>query len=203
MGKIFYVMGKSAAGKDTAFKGLLERIPELKTVVPYTTRPIRNGESEGAEYHFITEEALDELKRQGKLIERRTYQTVLGPWSYGTVNDEQINLANHDYLMIGTLESYENTKKYFGEDYLFPLYLQLEDGERLERALIRERKQKEPRFEELCRRFLADQKDFSEEKLRQAGVEERYSSHNMGECLDLLERVIREEINRQILSTRQ
>lgn len=203
MGKIFYVMGKSAAGKDTAFKGLLERIPELKTVVPYTTRPIRNGESEGAEYHFITEEALDELKRQGKLIERRTYQTVLGPWSYGTVNDEQINLANHDYLMIGTLESYENTKKYFGEDYLFPLYLQLEDGERLERALIRERKQKKPKFEELCRRFLADQKDFSEEKLRQAGVEERYSSHNMGECLDLLEKVIREEINRQILSTRQ
>lgn len=203
MGKIFYVMGKSAAGKDTAFKGLLERIPELKTVVPYTTRPIRNGESEGAEYHFITEEALDELKRQGKLIERRTYQTVLGPWSYGTVNDEQINLANHDYLMIGTLESYENTKKYFGEGYLFPLYLQLEDGERLERALIRERKQKEPRFEELCRRFLADQKDFSEEKLRQAGVEERYSSHNMGKCLDLLEKVIREEINRQILSTRQ
>ena len=43
MGKIFYLMGKSASGKDTLFKEILERIPELKTVVPYTTRPIRTG----------------------------------------------------------------------------------------------------------------------------------------------------------------
>ena len=47
MGKIFYVMGKSASGKDTIYKELRERIPELKTVVLYTTRPIRDGETEG------------------------------------------------------------------------------------------------------------------------------------------------------------
>lgn len=52
MGKIFYVMGKSASGKDTIYKELRERIPELKTVVLYTTRPIRDGETEGVEYHL-------------------------------------------------------------------------------------------------------------------------------------------------------
>ena len=50
MGKIFYVMGKSASGKDTIYKELRERIPELKTVVLYTTRPIRAGETNGVEY---------------------------------------------------------------------------------------------------------------------------------------------------------
>ena len=49
MGKIFYVMGKSASGKDTIYKKLLERFPGLKTVVTYTTRPIRDGETEGVE----------------------------------------------------------------------------------------------------------------------------------------------------------
>ena len=46
MGRIFYIMGKSATGKDTVFKELLKRRPELTTVVPYTTRPIREGEKE-------------------------------------------------------------------------------------------------------------------------------------------------------------
>ena len=46
-GKIFFVMGKSASGKDTIYKKLLEYFPELKTVTLYTTRPMREGETEG------------------------------------------------------------------------------------------------------------------------------------------------------------
>ena len=40
----------------------------------------------------------------------------------------------------------------------------VEDGERLSRALNRERMQESPKYEELCRRFLSDAKDFSEER---------------------------------------
>lgn len=116
MGKIFYVMGKSASGKDTIYKELRERIPELKTVVLYTTRPIRDGETEGVEYHFTTVKRLDDFRREKRLIEERTYQTVYGPWSYFTVDDGQICLDDRDsYLMIGTLESYEKMREYFGE----------------------------------------------------------------------------------------
>ena len=115
MGHIFYVMGKSASGKDTIYKILRERLPQIRTVVPYTTRPIRAGERDGVEYYFVTGKRLADLEKQGKIIEKRTYQTVYGPWSYATVDDGQIDLGSHDYFMIGTLESYEGTRNYFGE----------------------------------------------------------------------------------------
>ena len=92
MGKIFYVMGKSASGKDTIYKKLLERFPGLKTVVTYTTRPIRDGETEGVEYHFTSVPQLEQMKTEGRVIESRTYETVFGPWCYCTVNDGQICL---------------------------------------------------------------------------------------------------------------
>ena len=44
MGKIYYVMGKSSSGKDTIYKKLMEAHPRFRTIVPYTTRPIREGE---------------------------------------------------------------------------------------------------------------------------------------------------------------
>ena len=186
MGKIFYVMGKSASGKDTIYKRLREELPQLKTVVPYTTRPIREGETDGVEYHFTTEEDLKRKKEEGRIIEMRTYQTVFGPWSYATVQDGQIALEENSYLLIGTLESYRNTRAYFGADALVPLYIEVEDGERLSRAIARERQQKLPKYEEVCRRFLADAADFSEEKLKEAGIEKRYENRDFSECIRVL-----------------
>lgn len=51
MGKIFCLMGKSASGKDTIYSRLL-KMPELtlKKVIPYTTRPMRQGEIDGDTY---------------------------------------------------------------------------------------------------------------------------------------------------------
>lgn len=60
--------------------------------------------------------------------------------------------------MIGTLESYYGMREYFGEEQLIPIYIEVEDGLRLERALCRERQQKEPKYAEMCRRFLAMQR---------------------------------------------
>ena len=191
MGKIFYVMGKSASGKDTVFKEILKRMPELKTVVPYTTRPIRSGEKDGVEYYFTTEEGLEELKTEGKIIEMRTYQTVFGPWSYSTVNDGQIDLEKNCYLMIGTLESYRDTRDYFGRSVLVPVYIEVEDGERLFRAISREKEQKQPKYAELCRRFLADAEDFSEEKLLEAGITVRFENDDIDKCLKNVEDMIR------------
>ena len=186
MGKIFYVMGKSASGKDTIYKRIREELPELKIVVPYTTRPIREGERNGVEYHFTTEEDLKRRMAAGQVIEMRTYQTVFGPWSYATVQDGQIALEKNSYLLIGTLESYQNTRAYFGADAMVPLYIEVEDGERLPRAIARERQQKKPNFEEVCRRFLADAADFSEEKLEEAGIEKRFENRDFSECIRVL-----------------
>lgn len=191
MGKIYCIMGKSSTGKDTLFKKILgDECLALKTIVPYTTRPMRAGEQNGVEYFFCDEEKVEQLEREGRIIELRAYDTVHGIWKYFTVNDDQIDLKNQDYLIIGTLESYLKIHDYFGKDKVVPIYIEVEDGERLSRALCRERMQENPKYEELCRRFLADSKDFSEEKLKEAGITRRFINQD----LDETEKEIRELI---------
>ena len=182
MGKIYCMMGKSSSGKDTIFKMLLEDtdIP-VKTVIPYTTRPMRAGEEEGVEYYFCNEQQLQELEAAGKVIELRAYHTVHGIWKYFTVNDHQMADETQDYLLIGTLESYLKIRDYFGKERVVPIYIEVEDGLRLQRALDREREQVEPKYEEMCRRFLADSVDFSEEKLAEAGITTRFVNLDLTE----------------------
>lgn len=184
MGKIVYLMGKSASGKDTVFKRLLaDGSMGLKTVVPYTTRPIRSGEQNGREYFYTDEEGYQKLKEQGRIIEERVYQTFHGLWRYFTMDDGQIRWNGQNYIMIGTLQSYLKIKDYFGEDKVLPVMIELDDGVRLQRALGRERKQKEPRYEEMCRRFLADSEDFSEERIKEAGIHRRFRNDDLEKCL--------------------
>lgn len=184
MSKIFIVMGKSATGKDTIFKELLERTKDqLKTIIPYTTRPIRTGETDGVEYFFVTNEKRNELKAQGKIIEERVYQTVMGEWAYFTADDGQVDLSHDSYFMISTLEGYRSLVNHFGAESVVPIYIEVEDGMRLERALNRERIQMNPKYEEMCRRFLADQEDFKEENLRDLHIEKRYFNVDKETCI--------------------
>ncbi len=196
MGKIFCLMGKSACGKDPIYKKILtdDALP-LKTLVPYTTRPIRDQETDGVEYYFLTEQQLRELQQQDKVIELRSYHTIHGIWHYFTVNDHQICLTEHHYLIIGTLESYQKLQQYFGKDALVPLYIELENGERLQRALNRERLQTNPKYAELCRRFLADENDFSSEHLNQAGITRVFINDDLERCTQELADCIREHIS--------
>lgn len=183
-GKIFYVMGKSASGKDTIYKRLRQSLPQMGTVVMYTTRPMRDGEENGREYHFTDREFLERVKKEGRLIECRTYETVCGPWDYFTVDDGQIELESGSYLMMGTLESYRKMREYYGAEVLVPIYIQVEDGLRLQRALDRERSQSHPNYSEMCRRFLADEEDFKEENLADCGITERYENIELEACLE-------------------
>ena len=184
MGKIFYIMGKSASGKDRIYS-LLEdqRELKLKTLVLYTTRPIRDGEENGKNYYFVSDEKLNEFRKNGNVIEERSYHTVYGIWTYFTADDGQVNLTESDYLGIGTLESFMKLKKYYGENAVCPGYIQVEDGERLSRALKREKEQENPKYEEMCRRFIADQSDFSEENIQSAGIEKRFQNKDLDICV--------------------
>ncbi len=183
MGKIYYVMGKSSSGKDTIYKKLLKTYPELHTIVPYTTRPIRDGEQDGVEYFFIDRLRLSDMEESGQIIEERSYNTKCGVWTYFTADDGQIDLEHYNYLMIGTLVSFQALKEYFGEKSLVPIYIEVEDGERLSRALEREKHQPVPHYAEICRRFLADEDDFSEENLKRAGIAHRFRNQELSECL--------------------
>ena len=191
MGKIYYVMGKSSSGKDTVYKKMLERHPWFRTIVPYTTRPIREGERDGVEYFFVDEERLREMQESEQVIEVRSYNTRCGIWTYFTADDGQIDLDAHDYLVIGTLVSYRALREYFGEEKLIPVYIEVDDGLRLARAVERERRQAEPKYTELCRRFLADEEDFSEENLSRAGITRCFENRDLDACLEEIEEYIR------------
>lgn len=184
MGKLICVMGKSASGKDTIFKKLTAD-PELalQIVVPYTTRPPRAEEKDGVEYHFTDEAGFQAFKLAGKVIEDRAYHTIEGLWRYFTADDGQIELAKGNFILIGTLEAYQQMRKFFGPENLMPIYVEVEDGLRLSRALERERKQKTPKYAEMCRRFLADCEDFSEDKILACEIEKRYANIELESCL--------------------
>ncbi len=124
------------------------------------------------------------MEAGGKVIEFRSYNTKCGVWTYFTADDGQIDLAAYDYLVIGTLISYRALREYFGENNVVPVYIEIEDGIRLERALARERSQKEPKYAEMCRRFLADSEDFSEENLRKAGIRRRFENVDLEQCME-------------------
>ncbi len=195
MGKIYCVMGKSSSGKDSIYHEIMEKgVLALKPIIPYTTRPIRDGEQDGREYHFCTEDTVHQLQDEGRIIELRAYNTVYGVWKYFTVDDERIDLSKSNYLYIVTLEGYTKIREYFGSDYVVPIYIEVEDGERLMRAIAREQKQEVPKYEEMCRRFLADSVDFSEEKLVEAGVVRRFQNNDFARTVQEVTSYIADEI---------
>lgn len=195
MGKIFCLMGKSSSGKDTIYKSLMEDDSlGLKRMIPYTTRPIRQGEQDGVEYYFVSEQRLKDLQEAGKVVELRAYDTVYGIWKYFTVCEDEMNLEQNFYAVIGTLESWHAMCDYFGKKVMEPIYIEVEDGLRLERALARERSQTEPKYTELCRRFLADTEDFSDEKLQREGITRRFQNVRFEDCLSEIKLFIQKEM---------
>ncbi len=193
MGKIYEIMGRSSCGKDTIYKHLLQRgNVELSKVIIYTTRPMREKEEEGVQYFFCDEEKYNHLKESGKIIEERTYNTVYGPWHYFTVDDGQIDLSKGNYLIIGTIEMFTSIREYFGEDKVVPLMITADDGLILQRALNRELKRDNPGYDEMCRRYLADKADYSEENLKAAGINKTFINDDLEECLQEIEGFIKE-----------
>lgn len=185
MSKIFYLMGKSSSGKDTIYHELINNSSlKLNKIVLYTTRPIRAGEVDGENYHFVDESVVSELEKSNQIIELRSYNTFHGVWKYFTVDDGQIKIDLEDYLIIGTIESYLKTRDYFGKDKVTPIMIELDDGVRLERALNRERNESTPKYEEMCRRFLADAVDFSKEKKEAAGINREFINDDLHQCLN-------------------
>ena len=188
MGKIFVVMGKTSSGKDTVYKRVLDSLEAKageaapKTVVIYTTRPMRPGEQNGVEYFFATEQELQKLREEGKVIEERCFHTVHGPWYYFTVNDGQIDLEHHSYLMINTLAGFEMIRDYYNKEQVIPVYIEADAKDRLIRYINRESLQKNPNYKEVCRRFLADEEDFAEEELQRLGISKRYFNRDLDEC---------------------
>lgn len=192
MGKIICLMGKSASGKDTLYHQVLaDKTLGLRRVVSYTTRPIRAGEENGQAYYFCNEAELERQRQAGRVIEERMYRTVAGPWHYFTLADEQIDLTNGWYLLIATPQMVGSLRRFYGEQAVLAILVDLDDGERLSRALAREKRQERPNYAEVCRRFLADEEDFAPSVLAELAPIHRVVHENTDDCVKQIEDYIR------------
>jgi guanylate kinase len=82
--KVFVITGPSGVGKGTLIKQLLERVPGLALSVSATTRAPREGEEDGVDYHFLTEEQFKERRDAKDFLEFAIYSGN----HYGTLNSE-------------------------------------------------------------------------------------------------------------------
>ena len=151
MYNIIALIGKAGAGKDTLLRELLSNHPEsLNEIISCTTRPPRQGEINGKNYHFMTEDEFFSLQATNQLIE----STKFNNWYYGTpissLTEDKINVGVFNPAGIRSLASLEYVN-------LIIIYVYVDDKTRLIRQLNRE---DYPNVPEIIRRYQADEIDF-------------------------------------------
>lgn len=158
MYKLIVLFGPAGAGKDYILKKALEEIPQLHKPVLYTSRPMREGEVDGVNYHFITTEEFSEKVISGELIEA----SVFNHWGYGSSLDsyskDKINI-----LALGIDHLRDFMEFHSNEFEIYPVVVLASDKTRLLRQLNRETN---PNVDEIIRRFLSDKKDYEKIDLK-------------------------------------
>lgn len=150
--KVVALMGKAGAGKDALLHKIMEKYgDEFACIISCTSRPPREGEVDGVNYHFLTSEQFAEKLMDGDMIEA----VVFRDWCYGTSYDsldpDKINIGVYNPQGVGILMDME-----YDID-LFPIWVKANDKTRLMRQLMRETN---PDCKEIVRRYEADNEDF-------------------------------------------
>lgn len=127
-------MGKSASGKDTLLNELKK--DGFETIVSTTTRPMREGETNGVEYNFVSKEEFN--KNLNNFLEYRSYNTLVNgksdTWYYGS---PKVNPNEKDYIVILDVEGAKDYLLEYGKDNVFVVYLDCPDDIRTQRAVER------------------------------------------------------------------
>ena len=150
--QVIAICGESASGKDTILQTTLKKHPELfHPIVSCTTRPPRDYEKDGVDYHFITVQEFTNKVLAGDMLEAVSFNN----WFYGSCIDDLVL----DKINIGVFNP-EGIKNLLLDSRLDVEVIRIlcDDKTRLLRSLNREQN---PDCEEICRRFFADKKDFS------------------------------------------
>ena len=131
---IVILCGKSGAGKDRIMKDFIKRVAATP-IVSYTTRPMREGEVNHREYHFITEDAFEGLREAGRFSEVREYNTLVGGkpdvWYYGS---PIVNPRSRLLVTILDMQGVQEYINFYGKDNCFVVYVDVSDEERERRA---------------------------------------------------------------------
>ena len=131
--KIIVILGKCCAGKDTLARFMADNLG-FKFIVSTTSRPMRDGESEGNPYHFIADEEFQQKIANGDFIEYREYKTNGGNWHYGV--EKSVVIDSECYVAVLDIVGLREFKKQFG-DRVFSIYLLVDYDERKSRCIAR------------------------------------------------------------------
>ena len=154
--KFILLLGKSGTGKDTIKERVQKEMPELKSLPLWTSRPMRAGEEQDVQYHFVTYEEIKNAYTEGKLLEYREYNTVKGIWAYGTEYKKDDSI----YIVPTAIEQYYNFREKIPQKDIITIYLYVDDYTRIQRALSREKGCEHPNYTEVCRRFVAETDEY-------------------------------------------
>lgn len=145
-------MGAAGAGKDAVLHALMAQAPHFHEIISCTTRPPREGEVDGINYHFLSHDDFGEQINQGKMME----VAIFRGWCYGTSFDnlapDNINIGVFNPSGVAMLMDNNNID-------LFPIWIQASDKTRLLRQLNREHN---PDVKEIIRRYSTDGEDFND-----------------------------------------
>lgn len=149
--KVLALFGKSGAGKDTIQKWLTTNY-NMNGIISCTTRPPRDYERDGIHYHFLSNEEFAQKVLNMSMLEA----TVFNDWCYGTpiesLKEDKINVGVFNIQGIECLLQDNRLD-------ILPIFIDCSDKKRLLRNIKRE---KVPNCLEICRRFITDEKDFSD-----------------------------------------
>lgn len=150
--KVLALIGEAGSGKDTLMKGVLKVNPNLHEIISCTTRPPREGEKEGVNYYFLSNEDFTQKILNNEMLEA----TVFNNWCYGisyeSLDENKVNIGVFNPAGIESLMQHNNI-------FIVCYYVRAADKERLLRQLNRETN---PNVEEIIRRFKADKVDFED-----------------------------------------
>lgn len=161
MRKIFAVIGKSCAGKDTLLKEIQKEtsnLSNLPIIISYTTRPARQGEVDGKDYKFISDEKFLNMAINKKFADFSSYSVVQDfIWYYGLSKED---LEKHPYaILITNPKTLKTLQKQYG-DKIVAINLETTPEQRILRYLKRQPNMSEMEIAECCRRFVSDIEDF-------------------------------------------
>jgi guanylate kinase len=188
MNRIYAIVGKACAGKDSIVKELSNRT-NLSIATSFTTRPMREGEHQGVEYNFIDNDTFMKLKDDNQIVEYTSYTVASGEvWYYGLTKEE---LEKNEFvLVIVNPTGVKSLKELYG-DKVKVILITADDKERIKRYLNRDNTNN---VAECCRRFLADEKDFK-------GFESDYvlTNENLDCTVEKLRKIIGMDIAHNIM----
>lgn len=158
---IIILCGKSGAGKDRIMKDFIKLV-DSEPITSYTTRPMRFGEVDGIEYHFVSKDMFYYLSERNFFSDVRQYNTLVGgkqdTWYYGSPT---VNPKSKLYVTILDLQGAEEYIKFYGKQNCFVVYVNVSDEERERRARERGSFDKT----EWDRRLADDNVKFAKEKV--------------------------------------